>query len=324
MNSNKKQLVECSSLNIKEQIINDQYIIKQKIGKGSFGEVFIGLNRATNTIVAIKMENTDKKYILAHEYEIYKELSASRVALKIPKIFWYGTVGNNQVIVMEYLGNSLEFFLQKCNGKFTLKTTLMLGIQMFEQLKNLHDNCYIHRDIKPENFLMGIGGGKSYVYLIDFGLAKRYKSKEHVHLKCTTDKKLIGTARYASVNSHNGIEQSRRDDLESLMYLLIYFLKGHLPWQGISTTDRDVKYTKIGELKETIPIDRLCEGVPKELHNFLSHVKSLEFKNKPDYKYLHTQLTSMFTRIGYSFDYIYDWDATEQMIYPPASTPAYI
>ncbi len=305
--------------------INGKYMIQQKIGKGSFGEVFIGMDHVSHATVAIKMENKDRKYVLAHEYEIYKELSSSKVALRIPKIFWYGNVGENRVIVMEYLSNSLEYFLQnRCHGKFTLKTTLMLGIQMFEQLKNLHDNSYIHRDIKPENFLMGMGGGKSYVYLIDFGLAKRYKSKEHVHIKCNVDKKLIGTARYASVNSHNGVELSRRDDMESLLYLLIYFLKGQLPWQGINISDREAKYAKIGELKAAISVDRLCEGLPTELHNFFSHVKSLGFKDKPNYRYLYAQLAGAFNRIGYRFDYVYDWDTAEHLSYPPASTPAYV
>lgn len=321
MNTNKKQLhvKQASS----KDIIDNRYIIQQKIGKGSFGEVFIGMDRTTHNSVAIKMENKDRKYVLAHEYEIYKELTGSKVALRIPKIFWYGNVDESRVIVMEYLGSSLEFFLQsKCHGRFSLKTTLMLGIQMFEQLKNLHDNNYIHRDIKPENFLMGMGSSRSYVYLIDFGLAKRYKSKEHVHIKCNIDKKLIGTARYASINSHKGVELSRRDDLESLMYLLIYFIKGHLPWQGINVSDREAKYAKIGELKAAIPTDRLCEGIPPELCNFLTYVKTLGFKDKPDYRYLYTQLVGVFNRIGYRFDYMYDWDSSEHVSYPPASTPA--
>jgi serine/threonine protein kinase len=315
-------------MNKKQLIIDNRYVIQQRIGKGSFGEVFIGMDNVTNTAIAIKMENKDKKHILAHEYEIYKELMSSKAAeqhkFKIPKIYWYGNIDEKRAIVMEYLGNSLEYLLQqKCYGKFTLKTTLMLGIQMFKQLKNLHENNFVHRDIKPENFLMGAGGGRSYVYLIDFGLAKRYKSKEHVHIKCNADKKLIGTARYASVNSHIGTELSRRDDLESLVYLLIYFLKGSLPWQGINISDREEKYAKIGELKATISADKLCEGTPVELCNFLNHIKKLGFKDKPDYKYLYAQLVHAFNRVGYCFDYIYDWDeTTEAIVYPPASTPA--
>ncbi len=137
-------------------------------------------------------------------------------------------------MVMDLMGPSLEDLYKFCGGRFSLKTTLMVGYQMLGTIQRLHGKNYVHRDIKPENFLMGLGKKSHMVHIIDFGLAKRYRdSKTHQHIQYKENKNLTGTARYASVNAHLGIEQSRRDDLESIGYVLVYLANGTLPWQNL-------------------------------------------------------------------------------------------
>jgi serine/threonine protein kinase len=212
-------------------------------------------------------------------------------------------------MVMKYLGHSLEYLLHTyCGGKFSLKTTLIVSIQIFDLLLRLHSCGYVHRDVKPDNFLVGIGPERSKIFLIDFGLAKRFKTDDRVHIKPSDNKKLTGTARYASINSHRRLELSRRDDLESLGYLMIYFLKGKLPWQGTQGPTKEAKYERIGEIKATYSLDLLCEGLPSEIYTFLEQVRSLEFKQKPDYHYLRSLLVNTFNRMGYDYDCHYDWE----------------
>ena len=149
----------------------------------------------------------------------------------IPSVQWFGVEGDYNCMIMDLLGPSLEDLFTFCKRKFSLKTVLMLGEQMVSRLEFLHNNHFIHRDMKPDNFLVGINKKQHLLYMIDYGLAKRYRDpKTGDHIPYRDGKSLTGTARYASVNTHLGIEQSRRDDLESICYILIYFLKGTLPW----------------------------------------------------------------------------------------------
>lgn len=290
------------------ELINGRYRMDKCIGRGSFGEVYLGYDQEDRHLVAIKIADS-KANVLKHEYAIYQDLIKSPRPPLIPTIHWYGTTAGKSVIVMKYLGNSLEYLLNTyCAGKFTLKTTLMVSVQMLDLLIKLHGCGYVHRDIKPDNFLVGVGHERSHIYLIDFGLAKRYKTEGRVHIKPNENKKLTGTARYASINSHQRLELSRRDDLESLGYLMVYFLKGKLPWQGIPADNKEEKYQKIGEMKANYRLEKLCEGLPPEIYNFLAHVRSLEFKQKPDYHLLRSLLFNLFNRMDYDFDYHYDWD----------------
>lgn len=287
-----------------EILVGGKYVISQKVGKGSFGDVHLGFNRETREPVALKLEHQSKKVMLEHENNVYQ---AIRPGAHIPKIYWYGTEGEFRVMVMEYLGDSLEALFNKCNRCFTLKTTLMIGLQIFDLLEHIHRCGYVHRDLKPENFLIGTAANRQYIYMIDFGLTKRYKNEQNVHTKMSTGKKLVGTARYASINSHNGIELSRRDDLESLLYLMVYFMKGCLPWQGLPGRTREEKYEIIKQRKISTTPRALCANMPIEFVYFLDHVRSLEFKEKPNYKYLRSLLTTLFDSNSYHMDYLYDW-----------------
>ena len=210
-------------------------------------------------------------------------------------------------MVMELLGDSLEELFSKCNRKFSLKTALMLADQMINRIEYVHSKNFVHRDIKPDNFLIGIDKTFKYVYIIDFGLAKKYKDlKTGQHITYREGKSLTGTARYASINAHEGKELSRRDDLESIGYVILYFIRGSLPWQGITTRNKEEKYRKIYEKKKSTNLEELCGGYPEEFKTYIEYCRGLEFEQTPDYDYLRGLLKNLFEREGYSYDYEYD------------------
>jgi serine/threonine protein kinase len=208
---------------------------------------------------------------------------------------------------MDLLGPSLEDLFNFCSRKFSIKTVLMLADQLIARTENLHAKCFIHRDIKPDNFLMGLGKRANQVYMIDFGLAKKYRdSRTHQHIPYREHKNLTGTARYASLNTHLGIEQSRRDDMESMGYVLLYFLRGSLPWQGLKAQTKREKYDKISDKKYSTPIEVLCKGFPSEFATYLNYCRSLRFDEKPDYAYCRKLFRDLFVREGYIYDYVSD------------------
>ena len=176
------------------------------------------------------------------------------------------------------------------------------------RVQSIHEKSLIYRDIKPDNFLMGIGKRGNQVNVIDFGLAKKFRDpKTHLHIPYRENKNLTGTARYTSINTHLGVEQARRDDLESLAYILMYFLRGALPWQGLKAANKKQKYDCIREKKLTTPSDLLCSGLPNEFGILLNYCRSLNFDDKPDYPYLRRLFRDLFVRKGYQYDYEFDW-----------------
>jgi casein kinase I family protein HRR25 len=191
----------------------------------------------------------------------------------IPHIKWYGKDDKNYYMVINLLGDSLDAFMQKTKSRFSLKMTLYFGIQIIKLLKIIHDRKLVHRDIKPDNFLFGPNNDKRQIYLIDFGFCKSYVNGiKHIELKNTSG--LIGSLNYASINAHDLKELSRRDDLESLGYLLIYLFKGKLSWQEIKDKE-GVKNMKIEILDDT--------SIPYVLLDYIKYSRNLEFKEEPNY-----------------------------------------
>ena len=268
------------------KIIFDKYIIGEKIGKGSFGTVFTAINKGTNEKVAIKTELNDNKNQIGLLEQESLRLNSLKGFLGILNIYEYGKLKRFNVLVMELLGKSLgEIFLLK-NKKFSLKTVSTLGIDMIKLIKHIHENQYLHRDIKPDNFMMGREKKKDILYIIDFGLAKKYITSNNQHIPFKIGKSITGTARYCSIYTHQGMEQSRRDDLESIGYVLMYFLRGDLPWQGIKVKENEKHYERIGNMKQNISIDELCFGFPEQFKNYFNYVKQLEFDEDPNYNFL--------------------------------------
>ncbi|KAI9256493.1 kinase-like domain-containing protein [Phascolomyces articulosus] len=307
------------------EIINDRYKLESRIGGGSFGDVYIGHNIKTKDKVAVKLENTtnDHDLRLKIEYKVNQDLGDRN---EFPVAKYYGHFKHYNVMVMELLGPSLEDLFHMCKRKFSLKTVLQIGKQMLSRIERMHKAGYIHRDIKPDNFAMGVeGADRHVVHVLDFGLAKRVKTVDNYHIKKVTGKKsVIGTARYTSINSHRGIEQSRRDDLESVGYTLVYFARGSLPWQGIRRSNNNAKYHEIFLKKDAITIEQLCEGLPRQFKNYFHHVYNLHFKEKPDYPMLHGLFDSMMAENGFKYDNVYEWEenkAYKNLIKPRLKNP---
>lgn len=285
--------------------VGGRYRLGKKIGTGAFGEIYEGIDIFTGGEVAIKLEHMSSKIPqLLFEAKLLKNLSSTG----IPNMIWFGVAGEYNTMVMDILGQNLEDLFSFCTRNFTLKTILAIAIQMIERIKHVHDNHYVHRDIKPENFMIGKYSNEHLIYLIDFGLAKRYRD-EHtkIHLTYKENKTMTGTARYASRNAHKGIEQSRRDDLESIAYVLIYFFKGSLPWQGLKIIEKEEKYKKIKEIKEKLTPYELCDGLPIEFAKFLEYSQNLQFDEEPNYKYVIDMFKQLYKSKEYENNYLYDW-----------------
>lgn len=286
-------------------IIHDDYVLSKILGKGSFGVVHQGFHKDTYEPVAIKLEDLSAKTrILSKEYLTYMNVYEPDCGL--PLVLAFGEKDDYQYMVMQMLGSSLEEHL-RLKQIFSLKTVLMLADQMLERMRFLHKKGYLHRDIKPENFLMGLYAAQDTVHLIDLGLAKKWKLPNGSHIKYLSGNKIIGTARYASINSHLGNQLSRRDDMESLGYLLVYLAKGKLPWQNLRSQNKEEKYQQILEKKELTSIDKLCSGLPKEFIQYFKHVKSLRFDEEPCYDFLKGLFLTAFSERRYSFDFHWDW-----------------
>jgi len=280
-------------------VVGQYYVVSQRIGSGSFGEVFLIIDNRQKKRLAAKFElNNSKSPQLYYEYRICKLLKGG---VGIPSVYWFGREKQFNIMIMDLLGPSLEDLLEFCSRKFTLKTVLMVADKTLARIEYVHSKNFIHRDIKPENFLIGQGKRKmNEIYLIDFGLAKKYRNASHKHIPYIEYKALTGTPRYASINTHIGCEQSRRDDLESLGFVLMYFNLGALPWQGIKARSKKEKYDKIKKKKIATSIDLLCESVPLAFAKYMKYCRKLHFTDKPDYAYLRRLFRSLFFEEGFA------------------------
>ena len=294
--------------NLIDKIFFNKYRCIEYIGEGSFCQVYKA--ESNNKYYALKLENMNSNQNhLSNEASMMIYLKGPN----IPYIATFGSCGGYNILAMQLLGHNLQQMLD-IHGTFTIKTMCLLAFQMISVLEHIHNKGVIHRDIKPENFLLGKenSSNSKYIYLIDFGLSKFF-DKNSLNDILTNKKNLTGTPRYASINALRGLEQSMRDDLESLGYLFIFLLKGKLPWMGIDCIDRNEKIKKICIRKIETSSSDLCSGLPKEFIEYLDYCKNLEFEQKPDYTMLKNLFLKILRNEKEKFDYIYDWNETNKI-----------
>jgi serine/threonine protein kinase len=299
------------------------------IGNGSFGEVLYGKQKSTHKEVAIKILKEDMSKESIKKEMIYTEKLKGNPGF--PTLYYTGMHDKNNIIVESLLGPSLDKLFKFCQKKFPLKTVCLIGIEMVKRLETMHNLGLLHRDLKPNNLTWG-NYNSSYnktipqyfnnndkldintIYLIDFGLSCYYWDNIYTrkHYKIQTECSFVGTLRYASLNSHNGIKQSRRDDLESMLYILIYYLKGQLPWQEVKAKKKEERYKIIREKKSEISVDILCEDIPTEFAELLKYVKSLEFEDSPSYTQFYKTFYNLINRLNFEQcqekNYNYIWE----------------
>ncbi|KAJ3206050.1 casein kinase I, partial [Entophlyctis luteolus] len=308
-----------SKSSLSHNVVGMHYKVGKKIGEGSFGMVYEGVNIINNQPIAIKFEprKTDVPQ-LRDEYRTFKILANS---VGVPNVYYYGAEGLYNVLCSDLLGPSLEDMFDLCKRKFSIKTVCMTAKQMITRVQTVHERNLIYRDIKPENFLIGRLPRRSelaakagnnpdpygvvsnhspqnphpaaQIYIIDFGMAKLYrdpKTKQHIPYR---EKK--------------SLKQSRRDDLESLGHVFMYFLRGSLPWQGLKAATNKEKYEKIGQKKQSTSIKDLCEDCPEEFAQYMSYCRELKFEETPDYDYLRGLMNKALARIGELDDGLFDW-----------------
>ncbi|CAG9325680.1 unnamed protein product [Blepharisma stoltei] len=262
--------------------VNDTYNMIRHLGSGSFGLVYLGVSKDTQEEVAIKLEP-----LFCEHAQLENEIEALRdcAGKGIPSVIWNGFQNTYKILVMENLGSNLENIVQN-SRKFSLESAVEISSQILHRLEHVHKCGYIHRDIKPENFMMGAKENTSRVYMIDFGLAKKYINSYQKHIAYKDGLNVMGTLRFLSINTHHGIEQSRRDDLESFVYLMIYLIKGKLPWQKLNCKTKVEMFQRVCQMKENMPTSDICKDCPGEVKDMLDYVKALKFDENPDYSFL--------------------------------------
>ena len=303
------------------------------IGSGSFGQVLYGKHKSTSLEVAVKVISSDTS-----TDTIKKEVNFTKQLQKIngfPTIYYTCVYDKKNIIVESLLGPSLDKLFKYCGRKFPLKTVCLIGKEIVTRLQNMHERGILHRDLKPNNLTWG-NFNSSYnnitnynynsinniynkldiktIFLIDFGLSCSFYEGglSYKHYKIKTNLSFVGTLRYASLNSHKGIRQSRRDDLESMIYILIYFLKGKLPWQDVKAKQKEERHKLITDIKSSVTIESLCENLPSEFAELLTYVKGLEFDEKPYYGKFYAFFHNLIEKLNRDMieekDYSYIWE----------------
>ena len=296
---------------LKNKTFFKKYKLIKILGTGSFGCVFQGKNINDQSDIAIKVERKDSK---SHLLEVESNFLNILKGYGIPEIKSYGYSGKYYVLVEELLGPNL---IQLKNIKrFTLKDISMIGIQLMDRMEYIHSKNIIHRDIKPENFTIGYHNITT-IYAIDFGISRKYRSSrtgKHVNYSLTG--KMFGTVRYVSYNGSRGVEQSRRDDLESIGYMIIFLINGNLPWQGLKLKGPNLRraYNRMLKLKQKITPEELCKGLPIEFSEYIKYCKGLSFEQDPDYEYLRNRFRNILMNLNEINDLKFTWTLNKNNI----------
>ena len=294
--------------NLLKKLIFGKYKINKKIGIGSHSIIFSGININNKELVALKIQK--KGFIINENIEKEAYYLLQLKGYGVPRIISFGHIGKYNVLIEELLGESLEDLFKKNKNKekvIILKDMLMTGIQLIDRIEYIHSNNIVHLDIKPSNFVVGYKD-PSLIYIIDFGLSKKYKSsRTGKHIIFSKRKYFQGNIKFSSVNNMRGIVSSRRDDLESIGYMLIYLYESKLPWEKIEAINKLEIVEKIFYIKKQISMNTLCKNLPKEMTEFMVYIKSLKFNEKPNYNYLKNLLEIMLKKINNVNDLKFSW-----------------
>ena len=307
-----------SALSNDKFMINGTYSIIKMLGFGAFGEIHLAYDTSLRVLRAIKFEMASHKNPqLKHEYGVLEQLNKvennvitqnPEPVIGIPKVYFFDRMDKYNYLVMDLLGPNISDLFQLKDKVFSLETVLLIAIQMLTRIEFIHEKGFLHRDIKPENFVIGINEKSNLIHIVDFGLSKRYKDKNSgQHIPYRENRHLVGTVRYASINAHLGIEQSRRDDIEGIGYVLVYLYFGRLPWQGKQDKGKP-QVNKIMEKKLITPPEILCKKMPVEFSYYFHYCRNLKFEDRPDYNTLKSLFVDLLsTRINLKENVIFDW-----------------
>lgn len=290
-----------NNMNKFERLIDDKFRVGAKIGSGSYGQIRLGTNIRTGQVVAIKFESINSDRQLHNEYQCYSILLERK---GFPIVHFFGRYDDQyEVLVMERLARNLDTLFEDCGRKFTLKSLIFIALQLLKRFETIHTSRIIYRDVKPENFMLGTN--TNTIFIIDFGLSTIMTDSNRIG---QSTNELIGTSRYMSINAHQCKAQSRRDDLESIGYVFVYFLRGKLPWSGLKANNFKEHNQMIVDRKRSISPEELCDGHPHEFLYYLKYVRSLDFDSIPNYEKLRNMFKRRFHLEQFSDDGIYDWN----------------
>ena len=290
-------------------IVGGHYKLVEKIGSGHFGVIYRAIHIHKKHEVAIKLElirHGRNFSMLSNEYNLYNKFN--QIEEFVPKVFWFGSEKGYNILIMELLGRSLEDMFISSSKNFSLDTVVSLAIKMITLTQRLHAKNFLHRDVTPGNFLTGLNCNMNELFLIDFGYSKMFwDSRLGKHRPNRRCKNMIGTPEYASFNAQKKQDLSRRDDLESIGYILVYFMLGKLPWQDVKVDKPWQRREAVSKIMTSTSITNLCKGLPKQFHLYLNYCRGLKFEEKPNYSYLRSLFQDLQRNSNNNCDKILCW-----------------